>query len=983
MDSSYNQPYDVTSELYYSVSGAGDINNDGNDDVIIGYPFYSSNIGITYVIFGSKTPSSITLESLVPSQGFSIVGAPTGSSSGWSVSDAGDINNDGYDDIIIGAPNANSNTGISYVIFGKEIFPTQINLDNIGEYGFAIYGVSPGDKSGWSVSGAGDINNDGFDDIIIGAPGANSNAGKSYLIFGNSTKYLANDIMLNDLSFSQGFFISGASSDDNSGWSVSRAGDINHDKYSDIIIGAPSANYAAGVSYVLFGKNSFTKNIPLLSLSSTDGFSIIGANNNDGSGKSVGDAGDINNDGYEDIIIGAPGANSNAGTSYIIFGFYTDYNVASINLATLSEIQGTYINGASNNDESGTSVSKAGDVNGDGFDDVIIGAPSSDSNDGSSYIVFGAEASAVIQGYTPIPTAMPVAMPTAPTPPSNSLTDTAAFQITLGILPSLLGFIGLAVLGFYREKIAFRILNKWGHTYKLIYQGSKADLKDNEIGLRLDSNSLVAVVKNKAYPIVTDVRGEYNGISVELRNLIVQELEHSTNLKAFELNQLEKNQIRNFLMKAQHIYPTKTFCCLSGYKEVGYFYGTVYKLTLSQYKDVHFEKYKKECRIIDESIEMTSTTTVGELTDNRMHTSNPMFKSGHDIETASSTPIVYSIHSIEYNNPLLNHPQSSEIFKYAREVGGRKAVNTLLEYQGYISNDVNEIKDTIRELFADTAADNQLAVTPTKPAPTADNIHSSVSNNNLMISLLTAQQMVESMPIINYIAQGFNLSLPEVLDNKPMLITSHLVLGNAAAALLPYDSITNCMITSTIATSSYAMRLLSAGYLADQKQEVLAQDKPMSSFETFKYCGASMLVYTLPNLAKCAVTKWFIPEAECSFTGYDLGVSVSLAGADCYAVYKATKEPSTPTTADLVVPYIADSIAFAITAQYVSIDMSSVAMAMQSVKQAMAVVASVVAVDYVGRIVMDMVPSEVKEMYMEPVMDYVGEGIENAFINYT
>ena len=233
---------------------------------------------------------------------------------------------------------------------------------------------------------------------------------------------------------------------------------------------------------------------------------------------------------------------------------------------------------------------------------------------------------------------------------------------------------------------------------------------------------------------------------------------------------------------------------------------------------------------------------------------------------------MHSIPNVHYTNPLLNHPQSAEIFKYAREIGGTKAVNTLLDYQGYISNDINEIKATIKEVFADSAIADQAEVIVAEPAPTADNMQSSISNNNLMISLLTAQQLVEYIPIIRYAAQGFNLSLPEALDNKTMLITSHLVLGNAAAALLPYESIASGMITSTISTSSYAMRLVTASYLTDQKQEILAQDKPISNFETFKYCGASMLAYTLPNLAKCAVTKWFIPEAECSFTVYDLGL---------------------------------------------------------------------------------------------------------------
>lgn len=103
-----------------------------------------------------------------------------------------------------------------------------------------------------------------------------------------------------------------------------------------------------------------------------------------------------------------------------------------------------------------------------------------------------------------------------------------------------------------------------------------------------------------------------------------------------------------------------------------------------------------------------------------------------------------------------------------------------------------------------------------------------------------------------------------------------------------------------------------------------------------------------------------------------LSISASLAGADCYAMYKATSEPSIPTTADIVVPYIADAITFAISSQYVSIDMSNVAMAMQNAKQCMSVIASAFAVDYMSRMVMDIVPVETKEG-VEPVVDYVGE----------
>ncbi|WP_442944318.1 integrin alpha [Nostoc sp.] len=186
----------------YSVSNAGDVNDDGVDDLIIGTDETSLNrkdsAGQSYVVFGGVNLDSngtLNLSSLNGTNGFLINGIATGEPLGYKVSNAGDINNDGIDDLIIGAryasPNGKDSAGQSYVVFGGTNLGSggTLNLSSLnGTNGFLINGIAAGDSSGISVSNAGDINNDGIDDLIIGAPYASPNgkdsAGQSYVVFG-------------------------------------------------------------------------------------------------------------------------------------------------------------------------------------------------------------------------------------------------------------------------------------------------------------------------------------------------------------------------------------------------------------------------------------------------------------------------------------------------------------------------------------------------------------------------------------------------------------------------------------------------------------------------------------------------------------------------------------------------------------------------------------------------------------------------------
>jgi len=349
----------------HSVASAGDVNNDGYSDVIVGAHQNDScgnDTGKAYVYLGSATGLNTTAS-------WTATGEVAGDYFGYSVASAGDVNGDGYSDVIVGAHQndcSGSDSGKIYLYFGSASGLVTTDPSTVA-------GEVAGDYFGYSVASAGDVNGDGYSDVIVGAYRSNcdySNAGKAYVYHGSATG------LITTASWTE----TGEDADDYFGYSVATAGDVDGDSYSDIIIGAyhnGCGGNNAGKAYVYHGSASGLNTIPLWNATGKIAYDCFG--------KSVASAGDVNGDGCGDIAVGAcynDDGGNNAGAAYVYLGSVTGIS-ATASWTAAGEAAG---------DQFGSAVASAGDVNGDGCDEVIVGARYNDdggSNAGAAYAYGG------------------------------------------------------------------------------------------------------------------------------------------------------------------------------------------------------------------------------------------------------------------------------------------------------------------------------------------------------------------------------------------------------------------------------------------------------------------------------------------------------------------------------------------------------------------------------------------------------------------
>lgn len=359
-----SQGFTITESSLYihlgqSASSIGDINGDGIGDFAIEEPGSST----VYVIYGKKGGlSDMLISDMTTSQGFKVTGASANAEDfRCSIDNAGDVNGDGITDLIIGVPDASSYSGAVYVIYGKSGGLSTINLSTMSSsQGFKVTTTVSSSRLGWSVSSAGDINGDHISDIIIGAWGINT----AYVIYGKRNGL--QNIAIASMTASQGFTITGTSGS-YLGVSVSAIEDINHDGISDIIVGAHFAKRA----YVIYGKKGGLSNMATSTMSVSQGFQITGDFTK--FGVTVRSIGDINGDGIVDILIGATNWKYNEGAAYVVYGPSNTSNLSSIDVSTMNANQGFNISNIFGTEIEIGTVNSAGDVNGDGFTDIIIG----------------------------------------------------------------------------------------------------------------------------------------------------------------------------------------------------------------------------------------------------------------------------------------------------------------------------------------------------------------------------------------------------------------------------------------------------------------------------------------------------------------------------------------------------------------------------------------------------------------------------------
>ena len=415
---------------------AGDINGDTTEDLIIGAyranPAGGSDAGETYVIYGGPTlPATIDLNST--SADLTVFGDDAFDDSGQSVA-AGDIDGDGTDDLIIGAVAANAaggtNAGETYVIYGGPGLPATIDLNSTSA-DLTVFGDDALDGSGVSVAAA-DIDGDTIDDLIIGAlfadPVGGTDAGETYVIYGGAS--LPATIDLNSTSADLTIF--GDDPFDLSGASVAAA-DIDGDTIDDLIIGAnqadPAGGGSAGETYVIYGGPGLPATIDLNSTSAD--LTVFGDDAGDASGSFVA-AGDIDGDGTDDLILSAVGADpaggSIAGETYVIYGSSSLSGTIDLNSASA----GLTVFGDDAEDGSGHSLA-AGDFNGDGTDDLLIGAPAGDGPGAGPACHLGGSGDRCHAGevYVIFGEPPPTATPTPAAPPVGGI----AVDPDVGVLP--------------------------------------------------------------------------------------------------------------------------------------------------------------------------------------------------------------------------------------------------------------------------------------------------------------------------------------------------------------------------------------------------------------------------------------------------------------------------------------------------------------------------------------------------------------------
>ncbi len=384
----YSMEYtiEVGTSSTFTTMTFGDINGDGFADLFLGARQYQagSKLGAAYIFNGSASGIPSCNLGAGCTADTTMLGGQAGDMFGTAAEIAGDVNGDGYSDILVSAYTwpASASRGRVYVFYGSDAGIADCNLGGGCTPNATITGVADGDEFGYTEGGVGDVNNDGYDDIVIGAAGVPGGAykGAAYIFHGSANGIIAECDM--GTGCTADATITGAANADSLTWySATTAGDINNDGYSDVAIGADqmfSVTDTRGMAYIFYGSASGIADCDL-GAGCTAGAKITGAENGDFLGDYAGAAGDLNRDGYGDLVVTAstaPNTGIQSGTAYIFYGSATGITNCDMSSGCVADVT---IIGREQFDALGYTAKGNGDVNGDGHDDLVLGAPFSQS----------------------------------------------------------------------------------------------------------------------------------------------------------------------------------------------------------------------------------------------------------------------------------------------------------------------------------------------------------------------------------------------------------------------------------------------------------------------------------------------------------------------------------------------------------------------------------------------------------------------------
>ena len=370
-------------------TAAGDVNGDGLEDILVGANragMQGRNLsGRAYVVFGKTGSEPVELADFDQNQqgasGYRIDGPSERAMAGERLDGVGDVNGDGLDDVAVAAPFA----GAVYIVYGKtDPLPVDLltfDLDEQMGQGYRVVTGAPSRNTGLTVSRAGDVNGDGAADVVVGYIPRLSSTGAAFVVFGAEN---SQDLEVHDLG-SRGFEIKGTERRSSTGDEVSDIGDVNGDGLGDIAIGAPY-RYCCGQGkvFVVYGKKS-TARLKTADLG-RHGYTVRAARNDDDTGFSVDGAGDINDDGLPDYLVGVGGSSLGGGkwtgSVYVIYG---GGHTGDIDLPRVGS-HGYRVDGTQNSDFFGFGVAGPGDVTEDDIPDILSGVH---RNSGIGFVVWG------------------------------------------------------------------------------------------------------------------------------------------------------------------------------------------------------------------------------------------------------------------------------------------------------------------------------------------------------------------------------------------------------------------------------------------------------------------------------------------------------------------------------------------------------------------------------------------------------------------